>query len=52
MQVSAHKYLQQVAINMADSVAGVKVPSFASMLQELRRGTFHHSTNWMDIPAE
>lgn len=52
VQVNAHEYLQQVATNVVDSVAGVEVPNFVSMLQELRRGTFHHSTNWMDIPSE
>lgn len=52
VQVTAHEYLQQVATNVVDSVTGVEVPHFSLMLQELRRGTFHQSTNWMDIPAE
>jgi hypothetical protein len=30
----------------------VEPPNFASMLQELKRGTFHQSTNWISIPDE
>lgn len=50
VQVSVHDYMQMVANNVADNIAGVDVPSTATMLQELRRGTFHNSTNWIDIP--
>ena len=52
VQANAREYFQQVATNVVVSVVGVDVPNFASMLQELRRGTFNHSTNWMDIPSE
>lgn len=52
VQVNAHEYLQQISTNVVDSVIGVEVPNFAPMLQELRRGTFHQSTNWMDLPVE
>ena len=52
IQLGVHDYFQQVAINVADSVIGVEVPSFGSMLQELKRGTFHQSTNWIAILDE
>ena len=50
VQVTVHKYMQRVACNVAAGIAGVDVPSFPTMLQELQRGTFHNSTNWIDIP--
>jgi hypothetical protein len=52
IQLGVHDYFQQVAIKVADSVVGVEVPNFGSMLQELKRGTFHQSTNWIAIPDE
>lgn len=30
----------------------VEKPNFLSMLQDLKRGTFHLSTNWISIPSE
>lgn len=50
VQVCTHEYMQMVAHNIADGVIGVEVPNFTVMLQELKRGTFHNSTNWVDIP--
>lgn len=50
VQVCAHEYLQAVASNVADSVVGVALPEFSSLLQELKRGTFQNSTNWIDLP--
>jgi hypothetical protein len=52
VQLSAHEYLQQVGTNVADGVNGIPLPSFASLLQDLKRGTFHLSTNWVAIPDE
>ena len=46
VQVSSQEYLQQVAISVADGVMGVALPD----LRELRQGTFHLSTNWLEIP--
>ena len=50
VQLGVYDYMQMVASNVADGVTGVEIPSFTSMLQELRRGTFQNSTNWVDIP--
>ena len=50
IQISVYDYMQMVGSNVVDSIAGVDIPSAATMLQELRRGTFHNSTNWIDIP--
>lgn len=50
VQVTVHEYMQRVACNVAAGITGVDVPSFPTMLQELQRGTFHNSTNWIDIP--
>jgi hypothetical protein len=44
VQVCAHEYLHGVSTNETDSIAGVEVPDFRSMLQELIRGTFPNST--------
>ena len=52
IQIGAHEYLQQVATNADDSVVGVDAPNFASLLQDLKRGTFHLSTNWIALPDE
>ena len=52
IQLGVHDYFQQVAINVVESVMGVEVPNFGSMLLELKRGTFHQSTNWISIPDE
>lgn len=52
VQLGAHDYLQSVAINVADSIDGVDVPSFVGMLQDLKRGTFRISTNWVPIPED
>ncbi|KAI2501865.1 hypothetical protein MHU86_12630 [Fragilaria crotonensis] len=52
VQLGVHDYFQQVAVNVAESVFGVELPSFALMLQDLKRGTFHQSTNWIAIPDD
>jgi hypothetical protein len=42
-----------LAMNVAESMVGVEKPNFQSMLQDLKRGKFHLSTNWtIPIPAE
>ena len=51
IQLSVHEYMQHVAANIVLGVAGVEVPGVAAMYQDLKRGTFHHSTNWVEIPA-
>ena len=50
IQLGVHEYLQQVAVNVEASVMGIEVPSFTTMLQDLKRGTFHVSTNWIALP--
>ena len=52
VQLGVHEYWQQVSTNVDESVMGVDVPNFASMLQDLKRGTFHVSTNWIALPDE
>lgn len=50
VQVSVHKYLQGVEINIADSHEGVERPELRTLVTDLRRGTFHHSSNWVPLP--
>lgn len=50
VQVATFDYLQQVATNVGEGTGGVEAPSFAALIQDLKRGTFHMSTNWMEIP--
>ena len=50
IQLAARDYFHGVSIDMAGSVVGVPVPDLASLFQELKRGTFHQSTNWIDLP--
>lgn len=50
IQLNVHDYLSLVATNMASGVTGIAVPVFDSMVTELKRGTFHQSTNWVSIP--
>ena len=52
VQVNIYEYLSQVAVNAEDNIGGIAVPSFTSLLQELQQGTYHNSTNWIDIPSE
>lgn len=52
VQLSVQGYLQQVSTNLGDGVVGIPLPSFASLLQDLKRGTFHMSSNWVAIPEE
>lgn len=52
VQVYSQEYLHQVAMYNGDDISDVPVPSFASLVQELTRGTFPKSTNYMDLPAE
>jgi hypothetical protein len=48
--VAAQEHLQQVAVSISDDVAGVEVPNFQALVRELRQGTFHASTHWLEIP--
>jgi hypothetical protein len=50
VQIQVHDYLQQVSTNIGDGVTGVELPTFSGLLQDLKRGTFHLSTNWIAIP--
>lgn len=50
IQLGVHEFMQQVSVNVVEGVTGVEVPTFTTMLQELKRGTFHQSTNWIAIP--
>lgn len=52
IQLSVHDYMQTVAVNVVEGVAGINMPDFSSLLQDLKRGTFHHSNNWVAIPEE
>jgi hypothetical protein len=52
VQLGVHDYFQRVAVNIIENVVGVKTPNFSPMLQDLKRGTFHKSTNWIPIPDE
>ncbi len=52
VQLGVYEYLQSVAMNVAENVGGVEKPNFQLMLQDLKRGTFHLSTNWIPIPSE
>lgn len=52
IQLEVQEYMQRVATNVADNVVGIEVPTFSNMYQDLRRGTFHLSTNWVNVPEE
>ena len=52
VQVQVQEYLHQVATNVGVGIVGVELPTFNGMIQELKRGTFHQSTNWMEISDE
>lgn len=52
VQLNVHDYMQEVATNVVEGLVGVNIPDFTNMLQDLKRGTFHLSTNWVPIPEE
>ena len=51
VQVGVHDYMQGVATNVAHGVVGIEIPNFTAMIQDLKRGTFHNSSNWMELPT-
>jgi len=52
IQVSAHEYLHGVGVSVAESHAGIEPMEFRTLVQELKRGTFQYSSNWVPIPEE
>jgi hypothetical protein len=52
IQVNVHEYMHGVGINVAESHVGVDPIEFRTLLQELRRGTFQFSGNWVPLPEE
>lgn len=50
IQLGVHDYLAQVATSQATGVTGVVLPSFSTMMKDLKQGTFPQSTNWVAIP--
>ena len=51
VQVWTHEYLHRIAISEVDNVQGIEVPKFDNVLRDLTHGTFHQSTNWIDLPS-
>ena len=52
IQVEMYEYLQSVATNVAASHEGVALPDFRSFLANLKKGSFHCSSDWVKIPEE
>ena len=52
IQVSVHEYMHGVSVNVAESHAGMEPLEFRTPVQELKRGTFQFSSNWVPIPEE
>ena len=50
IQVSSHEYLHGVSVNVAKSHIGIEPMEFRTLVQELKRGTFQYSSNWVLIP--
>ncbi len=50
VQVSVHEYLQSVGVNVAEGHEGVEPVEFRTLVTDLRRGTFQHSSNWVPLP--
>ena len=52
IQVGVQEYLQSVGTNMVEGHTGVELPDFRTLTTDLRRGTFHQSSQWIPIPEE
>ena len=52
VHVSTYEYLQQVGINEGEGHEGVELPDWRAVVADLRRGTFHNTSNWVPIPEE
>jgi hypothetical protein len=52
VKVEMYEYLQNVAINVAASHEGVAIPVFRSFLANLKKGSFHCSSNRVQTPEE
>ena len=51
VQVGVYDYMQGVATNVAHGVVGIEIPNFTTMICDLKRGTFHNLSSWMELPA-
>lgn len=52
VQVITYEYLQHVGINEVVGHEGVELPDWRAVVADLRRGTFHNTSNWVPIPEE
>jgi hypothetical protein len=52
VQVQVYEYLYLVQVNVAENHEGVELPEFRSLITDLKRGTFPHSSQWIPIPEE
>ena len=52
VQVSVHEYMHGVSVNVAESHVGVEPLEFRALVQELKRGTFQFSSNWVPFPED
>ena len=50
VQVGVQEYLQQVGTNVVEGYTGVDLPDFRTLVNDLRRGTFQYSSNWVPLP--
>ena len=52
VQVHMHDFLHDISVNVTEGYTGVEIPDFKSVFTDLRRGTFHVSSNWVPLPSE
>ena len=52
VQVEVYVYLHSVAVNVAVSHEGVALPDFRPLISNLKKGSFHCSSKWVQIPEE
>jgi hypothetical protein len=52
IQVNVHEYMQEVSVNVAENHEGVGPLKLRTMIQELKRGTFQYSANWVPLPEQ
>ena len=50
VQVQVYKYMYLVQVNVAENHEGVELPELRSLVTDLKRGTFPHSSHWIPIP--
>ena len=52
VQIMVFKYMHGIGTNIVKGHMGVLLPDSCPLVTDLKRGTFHLSSNWVPLPEE